>query len=407
MAVSMFATSAFAADFTDTVDHANADAAEIMNALDIMEGYGDNIFGVDDPLTREQFCIMIVRALVDEDDIYISSDKDSFTDVSATSPYRAYIDTAARLGYMSGYGNKVFGPKDPMTYVQVATVIMNALGYEINDFSWPSGVVTQAVNLDLFDNVEFDSVNNVITRGHAAQMLVNAFDSMIVYKNNAGIYIEGNKNFLYLLGYRVDIYDCTEGLNAGHRYLAYKENGTGVIKATDIEVSTSISLKFTNGVATYGDDSVLISNHALYVDGVKIDYDKKSNYNNYTLNTIVYNGNVIALTYWSDARTYWSGDSEWTNERTNQWNAIITDDLYIPGISTVTFHDGLKTYSISNEYVVGKIDSIGSESITLTNGDTYKVAPTANITNGDYVILFFAADDSISYFTEIIAVQTQ
>lgn len=405
MAVSMFTTSAFATNFSDTVNHPNADAAEIMDTLSIMKGYGNDVFGVSDPLTREQFCVMIVSALVDEEDVYISSEADSFVDVPVTSPYRAYIDTATREGYMNGYGNQMFGPKDPMTYIQVATVIMSALGYDNSDFSWPSGIVIQAEKLNLFDNTTFNSVNDTITRGHAAQMLVNAFDTRCVRKDGSGIYSYTNKDFLTLLGYTETTYDSVSGINAGHRYLAYKDIDTNKIYDTSIEVSTTTSIKFDNqGNAKYNGSVISILDYPLYIDGKKVDYDKKVDMiRDTTATAIIYNDNVIAVSYWTTARTYWSGDPNWNSDRTAQYNTIVNDKDYIPGISTVTFQDGLQSYKICNDYKIGVIASVGTSVITMTDGSMYTMTDSlSGVSNGDYVMLFFAADSTISYAQIIV-----
>src|SRR5690606_2410911 len=53
-----------AAPFSDVdEDSEYADAFQLLKDLEIFEGYGDGTVGPNDPLTREQFAVVVVRAL--------------------------------------------------------------------------------------------------------------------------------------------------------------------------------------------------------------------------------------------------------------------------------------------------------------------------------------------------------
>jgi hypothetical protein len=100
-----------------------------------------------------------------------------------------YVEYAATLNIVNGYGNGKFGPNDTVTYEQAVTMIVRALGYtdeckEMNG-SWPAIYVQKATALGLFDDV----VNGGATgadRGDVAIMLYNALDCAEVYADGDG-----------------------------------------------------------------------------------------------------------------------------------------------------------------------------------------------------------------------------
>jgi hypothetical protein len=47
-----FSCTAFAADFKDTVNHPNREAIDVINTLNVIEGYPNGDFGPNETLTR-------------------------------------------------------------------------------------------------------------------------------------------------------------------------------------------------------------------------------------------------------------------------------------------------------------------------------------------------------------------
>ena len=191
--VMVFSMTAFASaagnSFIDIYNSKNEDAIEFLYDLGLVEGYSVTKFGPKKNLTRAEACALIVRALIEDDEIYASA-KDNFVDVDDYAWYREWVDTAYRNHIMHGYGNGVFGPEDHVTYAQYATILVNALGYDSLDFegTWPANVEELAVKLDLYDNVSVHVSDDEITREDAAQMLYNALWCKMVGMRGVTLY---------------------------------------------------------------------------------------------------------------------------------------------------------------------------------------------------------------------------
>lgn len=213
--VMVFSMTVFASaagnSFTDIYNSKNEDAIEFLYDLGLVEGYSVTKFGPKKNLTRAEACALIVRALIEDDEIYASA-KDNFVDVDDYAWYREWVDTAYRNHIMHGYGNGVFGPEDHVTYAQYATILVNALGYDSLDFegTWPANVEELAVKLDLYDNVSVHVSDDEITREDAAQMLYNALWCKMVGMRGVTLYdvVTAEKEVTYTT--RIKILSYTE-----------------------------------------------------------------------------------------------------------------------------------------------------------------------------------------------------
>ena len=179
--VMSFATIAFAADgFTDVSKSRYETAINELYDLDIVNGYSSTKFGTDYTLTRAEACAIIVRALYGEK---IVPDVINFTDVSYRDWFYDYVNTAVYYDIMHGHNATTFAPNDEITYDQMATLVLNALGYNAPQLAgeWPVNVERMATRLGLYTNIPiyFDG-SEYITRGEACQMLYNALDCYVV-----------------------------------------------------------------------------------------------------------------------------------------------------------------------------------------------------------------------------------
>lgn len=67
-------------------------------------------------------------------------DAPDFADVDASSPCRAALGWAQRAGLVSGYGDGVFGPDDPLTVEQAAVILYRYAGSPA--VKWDGGSIT-------------------------------------------------------------------------------------------------------------------------------------------------------------------------------------------------------------------------------------------------------------------------
>lgn len=102
------------------------DAIYYLNEQEIINGYGNGIFGPHDKITREQAALMLVRELYPNE---ISTTKLAFSDVDEDSFYYNAIAVAVDHGLFEGYPDGSFKPKDPIT--RAATAKIFTLAYDL------------------------------------------------------------------------------------------------------------------------------------------------------------------------------------------------------------------------------------------------------------------------------------
>ena len=111
--------------FTDTADGAwYADAVLWASQRGVISGYGNNLFGTNDPVTREQIATILWR--------YAGSPSadagQDFADESEIASYAAAaVDWARANGVVSGVDGNRFLPGSNATRAQVATILRNYL----------------------------------------------------------------------------------------------------------------------------------------------------------------------------------------------------------------------------------------------------------------------------------------
>lgn len=176
-----FATIAFAVNgFTDVSKSRYETAINELYDLGIVNGYSATKFGTNYTLTRAEACAIIVRALYGEKMVH---DVINFTDVSYRDWFYDYVNTAVFYDIMHGHNATTFAPNDDITYDQMATLILNALGYNAPQLAgeWPVNVERIAARLGLYTNIySYVDGSDPITRGEACQMLYNALDCYVV-----------------------------------------------------------------------------------------------------------------------------------------------------------------------------------------------------------------------------------
>ncbi|MFZ5643694.1 MAG: S-layer homology domain-containing protein, partial [Bacillota bacterium] len=111
--------------FTDTSSHWARDVISTAYNNGMIIGYGENISGVDDPVTREQMAVMLTAALKLKADQ--GEGNETFADKASISPWAApAIGTLVNRGIMSGYPDGTFRPQSPATRAEALTVTVRA-----------------------------------------------------------------------------------------------------------------------------------------------------------------------------------------------------------------------------------------------------------------------------------------
>lgn len=157
----------------------------------LMSGYGNGLFGPNDALSRAQ----LAQILYNQEGQPGVTGGSSFADVADGAWHGDAVTWAAANGIVTGYGNGLFGPDDPITREQLAVMLWRYArfkGYdttqggmvirEFSDYESVSGyamdAMTWAVNTGVISGYEDQTLRPQAnaTRAQAAQMLKNFFE---------------------------------------------------------------------------------------------------------------------------------------------------------------------------------------------------------------------------------------
>ena len=345
--------------FADTSDNGYSDiagekcegAVNVLSALGVIDGYEDGTYRPDTTISRAELTKIVVTALGVAD--YASATTSSYTDMANAQWAVPYVEYAKNLNLVEGYGNGKFGPSDPITYEQAATLIVRAIGYttECNEMngSWPAIYIQKATALGIFKNVEGSQYGTGATRGDVAVMLYNALDIPQVYADKDGA----------TLNKRGEAYTDVNGVTQ-YSYITMmstlNKDGSaeyGILSSADVDGATADVRSYIGAAA-------------------KITKDK--------------NGDVIAL-----------GDIK-TTFLTGKYNS---DNTFTVSDTDYICHPKYKT--ISERGVTGNAtnaveikNGITKATTTLTAGETYTIACTVEgkTITGIYSIATWKADDA-------------
>lgn len=150
--------------------------------LQIFNGYEDGSFRPENTLTRGEFCTIVVRILGLNELAANAKDTQVFSDVPNSHWASGYINTAAGLKLINGYGDGLFGPDDAITGIQSAKILLSMTGYEqfsMENGGYPQGFLNSALTLGMTKNVS-SNMMMPINRGNTAMLIRNAMDVRIV-----------------------------------------------------------------------------------------------------------------------------------------------------------------------------------------------------------------------------------
>jgi len=155
-------------------------AAAVLQGLGITTGTGTDTFSPDATLTRAQACTWAVRTMGLDNQVNSYSRKTMFSDVAASAWYNGYVNLAYSQGIINGRGNGTFGPDDPVTYGEMATIVLRMLKYTSAEIGsvWPLDYTAFCNDLGLSEGIS-PSPTGSLTRGQAALLLYRTLKANI------------------------------------------------------------------------------------------------------------------------------------------------------------------------------------------------------------------------------------
>jgi hypothetical protein len=297
IAVMIFAsfTGAFAAEVTpvpisaqvtapkDVAGTGYEEAVKTLIEKGIITGYPDGTFRPEGGISRAEACVVVIKAMNPSEEAMAQAGKSGFPDLKGYDWAEKYINYAAAKGVITGYTNGTFGPAGMVSYAEMASMLIRALGYRADELtgSWPDNYISKAIEIGLFIGVINANANASATRGNVAIMTNAVADNIIngTRPETGGSSEDKDKDKdkgdgdadLYLSGYSGRAYgivlDAAKVLNSkgdvvdeyefliGDKTLNIKTNGKFPVDGkstidTHLENGDLYVLKMSGGVAT-------------------------------------------------------------------------------------------------------------------------------------------------------------
>ena len=186
-------------DYSDKeqIDETYAEAVEVLAGIGIYQGDTEGTFRPQDTLTRAEVATLLYRLLtgdVTDSKVDTYAGYDEFTDVPSTEWYAGFVNYAYVKGWVIGNGDGTYGPNDNVTGVELATMLVRALGRDVNGEEiggddWELKASVLAAKADLNKNLPSVFMSKDATREQTAQMIFNALNAY-TYGNWSSNYYE-------------------------------------------------------------------------------------------------------------------------------------------------------------------------------------------------------------------------
>lgn len=160
------------ASFSD-IDENNANRTyyDLLAGLGIIKGYDDGTFKETNPVTREEAVAFIYRMANGNDNAMKGAT--AFPDVASDRWSSGYINWAVAKGIVAGYPDGTFKPTNTVTVAEMAKMMVVALGWPSNNYTFPYGFINAAQDFGVLDGVNAGNVDAACTRAMVSVITYN------------------------------------------------------------------------------------------------------------------------------------------------------------------------------------------------------------------------------------------
>lgn len=381
---------------------ANNGSINLLQNLNIMNGYEDGNLRLENTVSRAEFTKMMVSASKYKSYVATSIFVSPFIDVTHKHWAAPYILVALENKMISGYLDATFKPENTVSYEEAITVVLKTLGYTDDDFgsSWPYGQIGIANQIGITKGLTC-TVGQEMTRGDIAILIGN----MLVAKT------KDNTNYAETIGYKlsenVEIVSIDNSgnvfTNEGTFGVKYKiDNAFVGTKGTLVLNQQSETIGFVSEKTTSGSTQTYIVNTIVddsiitYVDGVRNELRIPDS-------TVLYKDNT-KTTFGEIKSSIQENDT--LSIRYNEYGAIHYVTLNADNSSILTESSLTKyvLYTTLNDAVLaynnGKLCQLALEDSTTTYKDNEKTTfgtAKANLKMGDILNVKYNDSNQISY----------
>ena len=152
-----------------------AEAAQVLSALDIMTGNENGDLMLGRAVTRAEFTKLVVAASPLRDNVGPETATDPYPDVPRTHWAAGYVAAAVSAGLVRGNLYGYFEPDRNITLAEGVTMVLRLLGYRDSDFTgaYPAGQMAKYRALGLDTGVPTTASNGELTRRDALYLFYN------------------------------------------------------------------------------------------------------------------------------------------------------------------------------------------------------------------------------------------
>lgn len=386
---------------TDIENCVNEEAIKVLEDYGVIDGYEDGTYRPDKLISRAEVAKIMVAAITTKLPEKYNA---IFTDVTAEDWYASYVEQAAELELIHGFGNGLFKPTANITFEQMCAIMLNALGYETTGDKYPTEVVAKAFELNLVDKIATRGTD-FITRGEVAQMIYNALDLNLVEIYNGVAYPKaekfgdniGRKYTLVTVDNDVDTFgdiikdyereDIADELISTRVNAVYTEVSTTPTAAEllyGVEPKTIAGFVY-NKTEFISVEDLLKKNVKFYLNGKELAKNEWYDLNS-AVELIFVNDEIISVVGWKITASY----PALYDQVLDAEKILIYGDEYIKGSSWLSYYGDFAVF-VSNNILYAKF--------YLANGENYFKADD----NKYYIrIIYWPLSEGISPRTAIL-----
>ena len=314
------------ASYADVESTDNVEAIEVMQAIGVMVGDTNGNFNPDQKVTRGEMAVVMTNLLGLNVNDYAGSTL-TFTDVPDWG--KGFVAACLANGIAAGYNDKQFGFNDSVTTAQAALMVMKALGY----FQYTSdfGGDWQLATVKQGSKIDLfkgieTGASAAMTRNDVAQIALTALKATVVEAEDDGIGLDANGNLV-----------------SKYKYVDYTTNSNGTSDTNDA---------ISNQTDSNGKDLVQLGEQLykgkLKLQGITPVVDDMRR----PAHTWEYKGDKVG-TYADDAdHTFAIDSTTGTKAALSTWLKDIKDNYTIPtiqGASSVVYVNG-QQYTTASDY---------------------------------------------------------
>ncbi len=162
--------------YNDTAGTLYEEEIKAVSEYGAMTGYPDGTFRPDENASRSEFVVMLTRLMSLSHIAQTMDSSVVFDDVTKDFWASREIQIIRDKNILNGYGDNTFRPDEPVSRHQAIKLIVETLGYgkaAADKGGWPLGYLMVAEEINLADGLDINSKGN-ITRGEIAKLINKA-----------------------------------------------------------------------------------------------------------------------------------------------------------------------------------------------------------------------------------------